>query len=44
MANKNTPLYILKYLWDNTDEEHPAIIKDIIAHLEKNGIIPTEKP
>ena len=38
MANKNRPLYILKYLWDNTDEEHPAIIKDIIAHLEKNGI------
>ena len=38
MANKNRPLYILKYLWDNTDEEHPAIITDILAHLEKNGI------
>lgn len=38
MANKNRPLYILKYLWDNTDEEHPAIITDILSHLEKNGI------
>jgi len=38
MANKNRPLYILKYLWDNTDEEHPAIITDILAHLERNGI------
>ena len=37
MANKNRPLYILKYLWDNTDEEHPAIITDILAHLEKAG-------
>lgn len=38
MVNKNRPLYILKYLWDNTDEDHPAIINDIFAHLEKNGI------
>ena len=28
MADKNRPLHILKYLWDHTDEEHPAIITD----------------
>ncbi len=38
MADKNRPLYILKYLWDHTDEENPATIVDILSHLEKNGI------
>lgn len=38
MADKNRPLHILKYLWDHTDEEHPAIITDILAHLEECGI------
>lgn len=38
MAEKNRPLYILKYLLDNTDEDHPAIINDILAHLEAKGI------
>ena len=38
MVDKNRPLYIFKYLWDNTDEDHPAIINDILAHLETNGI------
>ena len=38
MADKNRPLHILKYLWDHTDEEHPAIITDILAHLEGCGI------
>ena len=33
MAEKNRPLYILKYLLDNTDENHPAIINDILSHL-----------
>ena len=26
MVNKNRALYIFKYLWDHTDEEHPATI------------------
>ena len=43
MIDKNRPLYIFKYLLDNTDEEHPAIITDIIAHLESNGIHATRK-
>lgn len=38
MADKNRPLYILKYLWDNTDEEHPAIITDILSYLDTCGI------
>lgn len=38
MADKNRPLRILKYLWDHTDEEHPAIITDILTHLENCGI------
>ena len=38
MADKNRSLHILKYLWDHTDEEHPAIITDILAHLEECGI------
>lgn len=38
MVEKNRPLYVFKYLWDNTDEDHPAIINDILAHLESNGI------
>jgi predicted DNA-binding transcriptional regulator YafY len=38
MAEKNRPLYILKYLLDNTDEEHPAVINDILAYLETRGI------
>lgn len=38
MINKNRALYIFKFLWENTDEEHPAIIKDILEHLESKGI------
>lgn len=37
MAKYNRNLLILKYLWDNTDIEHPATIKDIIEYLEQNG-------
>lgn len=43
MAEKNRPLYILKYLLDHTDEEHPAIINDILAHLAAQGIHATRK-
>lgn len=43
MIDKNRPLYIFKYLLDNTDEEHPAIINDILAHLESKGIHATRK-
>lgn len=38
MAEKNRPLIVFRYLWENTDEEHPAIIKDILSYLEEKGI------
>lgn len=38
MAEKNRPLIVFRYLRENTDEEHPAIIKDILEHLESKGI------
>ena len=38
MADKNRPLIIFRYLWEHTDEEHPAIIKDILIYLEEQGI------
>ena len=38
VENKQRPLHIYKYLLDNTDEEHPATIKDIIAYLNSIGI------
>ncbi len=31
-------LYILKYLWENTDEEHPVTTKELIAYLAEVGI------
>ncbi len=38
MSNKNRPLVILRYLWEFTDEEHPAIITEILSYLETQGI------
>lgn len=35
---KSRILYILKYLWQNTDAEHYATTADIIANLKENGI------
>lgn len=43
MVNKNRALYIFKYLWDHTDEEHPATTADIIAYLASLGISTTRK-
>lgn len=43
MINKNRPLYIFKYLWDHTDESHPATTSDIISHLASLGITTTRK-
>lgn len=35
---KSRSLYILKYLWQNTDSEHYATTGDILTHLKENGI------
>ena len=43
MVNKNRPLRIFKYLWDHTDESHPATTADIIEHLASLGITTTRK-
>lgn len=42
MANKHRLLYILKYLWYNTDENHPVITTDILLIL-KNEIYTNRK-
>lgn len=38
MEKKSRILYIKRYLETQTDEEHPATLKDILTHLEKEGI------
>lgn len=35
---KSRILYILKYLWQNTDVEHYATTGDILTYLKENGI------
>lgn len=39
-TEKYRVLYVLKYLMDNTDEEHTASINDIIAYLREFGMEP----
>ena len=38
MPEKNRPLAIFQYLWNHTDESRPAIITEILAYLESQGI------
>lgn len=38
MAKKDRTLYVLKFLWQNTDEEHPATVSDILAALAYEDI------
>ena len=35
---KLKPLYIMEYLLQNSDEDHPVSAKDIIAYLDSEGI------
>ena len=37
-AKKSRILYIKRFLEEQTDEEHPATIADILAYLSENGI------
>ena len=37
MEKHNRTLLMLQYLWETTDIEHPATIKDIIEYLSANG-------
>lgn len=43
MVNKNRPLHIFKYLWECTDEAHPATTADILDYLSSIGISTTRK-
>ncbi len=38
MRKPNRTLWVFKYLWEHTDDEHPATIADITAYLETQGI------
>lgn len=38
MAAKDRTLYVLKYLWENSDEDHPATVSDILSALEGEDI------
>ncbi len=35
---QNKLLLILKYLWENTDEEHTVSIADLMHFLSENGL------
>ena len=35
---KLKPLYVMNYLLQNSDEEHPVTVNQIIAHLESQGV------
>ena len=35
---KNRLLYVLKFLWQNTDAEHYATTADILTYLDERGI------
>ena len=39
-TDKYRALYVLKYLMDNTDEEHTASINEIVAYLQELGMDP----
>ena len=36
-------IYVLKYLWDNTDEEHPVTLTEIQKYLSELGIVAIPK-
>lgn len=36
---KLKPLYIMKYLLQNTDEAHPMTVNQIISYLDSQGIL-----
>ena len=38
MRKPNRTLWVFKYLWEQTDDEHPATIADIISYLDTQGI------
>lgn len=43
MNSQKRLLLTLKYLWEKTDEEHPATLKGIGEYLQQNGVETTRK-
>jgi len=43
MSIKNRTLYVLKYIWENSDEEHQVTAKDIMAFLNEQGMSATSR-
>lgn len=43
MNSQKRLILTLKYLWEKTDEEHPATLKEIGEYLQHNGIETTRK-
>lgn len=39
MNSQKRLLLTLKYLWEKTDEEHPATLKEIGEYLQHNGSV-----
>ena len=37
-TDRHRPLYVLKYLWEHTDEDHPATLAKIQDYLSEQGI------
>lgn len=37
MAVRNRILYVLQYLWRNTDEDHPVITAELLSALKQDG-------
>ena len=37
-TDRHRALYVLKYLWEHTDEEHPVTLAQIQIHLFEQGI------
>ena len=38
MTTKDRTLYVLRYLWQNSDEKHPATVSDILSALANEDI------
>ena len=36
-------LYLMRIFWEQTDEEHPITVKDIMSYLEEFGILVERK-
>ena len=43
MKNQNRALLICRYLWEHTDEGHPATIAEIMEFLKSKGVTADRK-